>query len=380
MTQHEGWECRVAAIGAARLVAMETVDTSRIDHYLRTLWEHKGSDLLLVAGAAPMVRIDGALRPIGGEEPLTAERVENIVFAMLGPDLSARLKEEREIDFSFGWEWQARFRGNAFYQRGSVGLALRLIPREIPTFEQLGLPPVIEELANAPQGLVLVTGPTGSGKSTTLASMIRFISDHRACHILTLEDPIEYHHEHSRSAVTQREIGTDSRSFARGLRSALREDPDVLLIGEMRDPESIQIALSIAETGHLVFATLHTNDASQAIDRIIDVFPAESQGQIRIQLAATLVGVVAQRLVPKIGGGRVAAFEVLLPNTAVRNLIREGKTEQLRNVIATGQRAGMVTLDAALRDLVTRGLIAPESAAAVSGKAGQFGAAPAAAG
>ena len=364
---------------AARLGAVDAVDTSRIDHYLRTLWEHKGSDLLLVAGAAPMVRIDGALRPIGGEEALTAERVESIVFAMLGPELTERLREERDrLLVRLGVA--SPFPGQRLL---SARERCARAPPDPPADPDVrGARPARRgrRARERPAGLVLVTGPTGSGKSTTLASMIRFISDHRACHILTLEDPIEYHHEHSRSAVTQREIGTDSRSFARGLRSALREDPDVLLIGEMRDPESIQIALSIAETGHLVFATLHTNDAPQAIDRIIDVFPAESQGQIRIQLAATLVGVVAQRLVPRIGGGRVAAFEVLLPNTAVRNLIREGKTEQLRNVIATGQRVGMVTLDAALQDLVVRGLIAPESAAAVSGKAGQFGATPAAAG
>lgn len=358
---------------------MDGVDTTPINAYLRTLWEHKGSDLLLIAGAPPTVRIDGDLRPIGGEEPLSADRVEALILAMLGEDLGRRLREEREVDFSFGWEQQARFRGNAFHQRGSLGLALRLIPREVPSFDELGLPPVIVQLADAPQGLLLVTGPTGSGKSTTLASIVRFISQRRACHILTVEDPIEYHHDHGRSLVTQREIGSDSESFARALRSALREDPDVLLVGEMRDPESIQTALSISETGHLVLATLHTNDSPQAIDRIIDVFSAEQQGQIRTQLGATLLGVVAQRLLPRVGGGRVAAFEVLLANPAVRNLIREGKTAQLRNVIATGQRAGMQTLEASLQELVAKGLVAHEDAMAISANPAELGVQPGAA-
>jgi twitching motility protein PilT len=224
----------------------------------------------------------------------------------------------------------------------------------------------MELLSDVPQGLVLVTGPTGSGKSTTLASMLRRISDRRACHILTIEDPIEYFHSHSTSVVTQREVGTDSDSFARALRSALREDPDVLLVGEMRDLESIETTLTIAETGHLVLATLHTNDAAQAVDRIIDVFPGERQPQIRSQLSTTLVGVVAQRLLPRVDGGRVAAFEVLLANPAVRNLIREGKTEQLRNIMATGHRAGMQTLEMALRFLVESGAVTADAASAAS--------------
>ena len=347
---------------------MEQVTTQPIDRYLTTLWEHRGSDLLLVAGAPPMVRIDGDLRPIGGEEPFDAEMLDGILATMLGPELYTRLSADRELDFSFGWQWQARFRGNAFFQRGSPGLALRLIPREIPSFEELGIPPGVANLANTPQGLVLVTGPTGSGKSTTLASMIKYIASVRAAHILTLEDPIEYHHDHARSIVTQREIGTDSNSFAKALRSALREDPDVLLVGEMRDPESIQTTLSIAETGHLVLATLHTNDAAQAVDRIIDIFDADRQAQIRVQLAATLVAVVAQRLVRKVDGGRVAAFEVLLTNTAVANLIREGKTEQLRNVISTGQKAGMVTLEASLAELVRTGAVTHDEAQTVTAR------------
>jgi twitching motility protein PilT len=337
---------------------VEDVETRPIEPFLRTLWEHKGSDLLLVAGAPPTVRIDGELRPIGGEPELTADALEKMITEVIGPTLSERLEVDREVDFSFGWEWQARFRGNAFHQRGSLALALRLIPREIPSFAELGLPPVIEELARAPHGLVLVTGPTGSGKSTTLASIVQFISQQRACHILTIEDPIEFHHEHARSIVTQREVGSDSESFARALRSALREDPDVLLVGEMRDAISIQAALNISETGHLVLATLHTNDAAQAINRIIDVFPSDSQTQVRVQLASALVGVVAQQLLPRIDGGRVAAFEVLLANPAVRSLIREAKAEQIGNVISTGQRQGMLTMAASVQLLVDTGVVA----------------------
>jgi twitching motility protein PilT len=337
---------------------VQNITTGPIDQYLRTLWDHKGSDLLLVAGAAPTVRIDGELRPIGGEPVLDADVLEKLLFEVLGPTLAERLHEEREIDFSFGWEWQARFRGNAFHQRGSVGMALRLIPREIPSFAELGLPPVIEQLATAQNGLVLVTGPTGSGKTTTLASMVKFISQQRACHILTIEDPIEFYHQHARSIITQREIGSDSESFSRALRSALREDPDVLLVGEMRDAESIEAALNISETGHLVLATLHTNDAAQAVNRIIDVFSADSQAQIRVQLASALVGVVAQRLLPRIDGGRIAAFEILLATPAVRNLIRDAKAEQLSNVISTGMRQGMQTMDGSVEQLVAAGIVA----------------------
>jgi twitching motility protein PilT len=345
---------------------MEDVNTAPVDRYLTALWDGKGSDLLLIPGAMPVVRIDGDLLPIAGEQSLTDEVMDGIITDMLPTHLGERLRDEREVDFSFGWGHDARFRGNAFHQRGSVGLALRLIPRAIPTFADLGLPPIFELLSDAPQGLVLVTGPTGSGKSTTLASMIRRVSQQRACHILTIEDPIEYFHAHDKSVVTQREVGTDSVSFPRALRSALREDPDVLLVGEMRDLESIETTLTIAETGHLVFATLHTNDAAQAIDRVIDVFPGERQSQIRSQLGATLLGVIAQRLLPRIDGGRIAAFEVLLSTHAVRNLIREGKTEQLRNIMVTGQRSGMYTLEDSLRRLVEQGIVSPEAAEAAS--------------
>jgi twitching motility protein PilT len=271
-----------------------------------------------------------------------------------------------EVDFSFNWQGRARFRGNAFVQRGSRSLALRLIPFEIPSFDELGLPETVREFVNLPQGFVLVTGPTGGGKSTTLASIIDCINATRRCHVLTIEDPIEYVHEHKLAAVNQREVGSDTPSFRNALRSALREDPDVLLVGEMRDLESIQTALTIAETGHLVFATLHTNDSAQALDRIVDVFPSDRRTQIQVQLAHVLSGVVYQRLLPRHEGGLIAAFEVMVGNPAVRNLIREGKTKQLRNVITTHQGEGMQTLEMSLNALMAAGLIDADVARAAS--------------
>ena len=356
----------MSAPAPVRMSVMEQVATTPIDHLLHALWEKKGSDLLLVAGAPPTARVDGELEPIEGEEQFTPERLDELVIAMLPPALLQRLREEREIDFSFAWGHHARLRGNAFHQRGSLALALRLIPQEIPTFDDLGVPAIVEQIADAPQGLVLVTGPTGSGKSTTLASMIRHISLRRSCHILTIEDPIEYFHHHTMSLVTQREIGTDSESYPRALRSALREDPDVLLVGEMRDLESIETALTIGETGHLVLATLHTNSAAEAVDRIIDVFGGDRQPQIRSQVASVLVAVVAQQLLPRLGGGRVAAFEVLLGTPATRTLIRQAKTEQLRNVMTTSGKAGMSTFESSLQELVDQGAIAADVAAAAA--------------
>jgi twitching motility protein PilT len=296
-------------------------------------------------------------------ETITAERAQELIEALLGDELSARLHEEREVDLSFAWGCRARFRANAFHQRGQMSIALRLIPFEIPSFEQLGLPPVAERLVQLPQGLVLVTGPTGSGKSTTLASMIDAINSRRACHIITIEDPIEYVHDHRRSAVEQREVGIDTDSFARALRAAFREDPDVLLVGEMRDNETIQATLTLAETGHLVFATLHTNDAAQTVDRIVDVFPAEQQAQVRTQLSGTLEAIISQRLVPRVGGGRSAAFEVLVATYAVRNIIRDGRTNQLRNVIATNSQEGMQTLEMSLSRLVADQVVSRDEAA-----------------
>ena len=327
------------------------------------MWDLGATDLLLTVGAPPLARVMGELKPLVNMERLLAVDTERMTNELLTPEDQTHFEKGREVDFSFSWKGRARFRGNAFHQRGCVALSLRLIPFEIPSFADLGTPPAVERLVQAPHGLILVTGPTGAGKSTTIASMIDWINQHRSCHILTLEDPIEYLHHHKQSAVNQREIGTDSESWAHAFRSALRQDPDVILVGEMRDTESIATALTIAETGHLVFATLHTNDTSQALDRIIDVFPSDRRDQIQVQLAATLRGVIYQRLFPRIQGGMVAAYEVLLANNAIRNLIREGKTRQMRNVIATSRNEGMVTLETWLSKLVMEGIIDHDEAA-----------------
>jgi twitching motility protein PilT len=335
---------------------------SRVDGLLDELWNAGGTDLLLTAGIPPQIRVHGDLYPVNGARALTADDTESMVAELLSPAQSAAFAAQLDYDFSFTWRDQARIRGNAFMQRDQTALALRMIPRSVPTMEELGLPPVLADFTSRHQGLILVTGPTGSGKSTSLAAMLDRINTQRACHILTIEDPIEYVHDHKRSLVSQREVGTDTPTFTDALRAALREDPDVLLVGEMRDLESIRFALTIAETGHLVLATLHTNDTAQSISRMIDVFPAEQQAQIRVQLAAALTGVVYQRLVPRIGQGMVAAYEVLVANSAARNLIKEGKTHQLRNVLVTGQREGMVTLEQSLSAMVKAGVVRYEDA------------------
>jgi twitching motility protein PilT len=345
---------------------MDGFDISEIDQYLDVLWENGATDLLITGGSRPRVRVDGNLVEIDGTPNYGDREASELVARTIGRELADEVHVSKEIDFSFPWRDLARFRGNVFHREGELAMSLRVIPYRIPDFEELGLPAAIEGFAELPQGLVLVTGPTGSGKSTTLASIIDHINDNRACHILTIEDPIEYVHKHKRSAVNQREVGIDTDSFQQALRAALREDPDVILVGEMRDLETIQFALTIAETGHLVFATLHTNDAAQAIDRISDVFPADRQDQIRVQLAACLAGVVSQRLVPKVDEGMVAAFEVLIANNAMRNLIREGKTHQIRNVVATGMKDGMKTLEGSLSELVAAGLISYDEAVARS--------------
>jgi twitching motility protein PilT len=333
-----------------------------VDAYLSELWERNATDLLITVGAPPLMRIDGRLTPVTGGTPLGPDDLERIVGTVLGEDLSRVLDTDREVDFSFTWRDRGRLRANAFHQQGNVAISLRLIPYQLPGFDELGVPEMIQKLVALPQGLVLVTGPTGSGKSTTLAAMINAINHQRACHIITIEDPIEYVYEHAQSAVNQREVGLDTASFARALRSAFREDPDVLLVGEMRDNETIQATLTLAETGHLVFATLHTNDAAQTVDRIVDVFPAEQQSQIRLQLAGSLQAIISQRLIPRIGGGMVAAFEVLIATYAVRNIVRDGRTNQLRNVIATGAQEGMQTLEASLSQLVAEGIVSQEEA------------------
>jgi twitching motility protein PilT len=339
---------------------------SRVDVLLEELWNAGGTDLLLTAGMPPQIRVHGDLQPVVGEAVLTRDDTDSLLAEVLTVEQAADWNNKHEHDFSFSWRDNARIRGNAFTQRGDTAVALRMIPRSIPTMAELGLPPALGHFAKQHQGLVLVTGPTGSGKSTTLAAVINQINTDRACHIITVEDPIEYVHDHKRSAVNQREVGSDTASFPDALRSALREDPDVLLVGEMRDLESIRFALTIAETGHLVFATLHTNDTAQSLARIIDVFPGEQQSQVRVQLAAALSGVVYQRLIPRVGGGLIAAYEVLVANSAIRNLIKEGKTHQLRNSLVTGQREGMVTLEQSLSALVQAGTVSYDDAVARS--------------
>jgi twitching motility protein PilT len=324
------------------------------------------SDLHLSVGRPATVRRDGYLVKFEGVPVMGAEEVERIIMTLLDDRHKAEFAENYQVDFSFGLPDVGRFRANAYWQRGTMALALRVIPYRVRSLEELGAPWACIDLLNKPYGLVLVVGPTGSGKSTTLAAMIDRINDERPCHILTIEDPVEYLHNHKVAMVNQREVGTDVLSFTDGLRSALREDPDVVLLGEMRDLDSIAITLSLAETGHLVFATLHTNDASQALDRIVDVFPAERRDQIQIQLAGALQGVISQRLIAVEGGGRVAAYEVLMGTEAVRNLVREGKSRQMRNLITTGQKDGMQTIEMDLARLVASGLLTLDAACEVS--------------
>ncbi len=318
----------------------------------------KASDLHITAGSPPMLRVRGSLVAVEDAPRLTATDTREIVYAILNSSQRQRLETDWQIDFAYSIPGHARFRVNAYFQRGTIGAAFRLIPAETVPIEKLGLPPVIREFARKPRGLVLVTGPTGSGKSTSLASLINEINETRDEHIMTIEDPIEFLHRHKRCIVNQRELGGDAQSFAMALKAALRQDPDVILVGEMRDMETIGTALTAAETGHLVFATLHTQDAPQTVDRIIDVFPPAQQGQVRAQLAIGLQGIVTQTLVPTADGmGRCVAAEVLVPTPGVRNLIREGKTHQIYSLIQTGASHGMQTMDAALAGLVRAGRI-----------------------
>ena len=334
----------------------------RIEILLEEIVRNNASDLHLQVGLPPMMRLDGVLAPFPGYNPLNAEEVEHLVFAILDDDQQKILIKDKEFDFSFAFGDLGRFRVNAFHERGNLAASLRLIPNQIKTIAELGMPPVIQSFADFPRGLVLVTGPTGSGKSTTLAALIDKINSEKAQHIITIEDPIEFTHKSKRSAIVQREVHYDTYSFSAALRSSLRQDPDVVLIGEMRDLETISAAITIAETGHLVFATLHTNSAAQSIDRMIDVFPPHQQPQVRSQLANILQGICAQRLVPAIGGGRVVAAEVMVANPAIRNIIREGKTHQLDTVIQTGSDQGMQTMDRTLVKLVQSGVVTYDDA------------------
>jgi len=329
---------------------------------LREVISQDASDLHLAVGVPPVVRVDGNLRSLD-YPALSPNEARELIYSVLSQDQRQKLETDWELDFSYSLYGQARFRVNAYFQRGTLGAAFRLVPVVIRTLEELGLPKVMHSFCEKPRGFVLVTGPTGSGKSTTLASIIDEINESRAEHIVTIEDPIEFLHHHKRCVVNQREVGSDTKGFPAALRSALRQDPDIILIGEMRDLETIQIALTAAETGHLVFATLHTQDCPQTIDRMIDVFPPHQQEQIRVQIAATLEGIVTQQLLPKVRGqGRAAACEVLIATPAARNLIREGKTHQLYTVMQTGGQHGMQTMNSSLADLVRRGEITKELA------------------
>ena len=329
--------------------------------------ERNASDLHLTAGAHPTVRVRGHLQPLEEYPVMTTEHTREIVYSILNNDQRQRLETDWQIDFAYAIPGRARFRVNAYYQRAAIGAAFRLIPFSIKTVDELGLPSVLHELARKPRGFVLVTGPTGSGKSTSLAAVVDEINSTREEHIMTVEDPIEFLHGHKKCIVNQREIGSDAQSFAMGLKAALRQDPDVILVGEMRDLETISTALTAAETGHLVFATLHTQDTPQTIDRIIDVFPASQQQQVRVQLSVALQGIVTQQLLPTAdGAGRIAACEVLLATPAIRNLIREGKTHQIYSSLQTGGNLGMQTMDAALATLVRSGKITQQLAEARS--------------
>ncbi len=329
----------------------------QVSALLRFMVQNKASDLHLSAGEAPMVRINGDLQRVD-LPALTAEEAHRLVFDVMNDGQRRVFQEKLEVDFAFALDETLRFRVNAFCQHRGEGAVFRAIPHKIPSFSDLNLPPVLRQFAEMEKGLVLVTGPTGSGKSTTLAAMIDYINESYPGHILTLEDPIEFVHKSKRCLINQREVGSNTHSFNNALKSALREDPDVILVGELRDLETVSLALTAAETGHLVFATVHTSSAPKTVDRLIDVFPTAQQAQIRTMLSESLVGVATQSLLPKIGGGRAAAIEILVATPAVRNLIREAKTYQIPSAMQVGARSGMVTMDAALMELVTKGLVA----------------------
>ena len=334
----------------------------QIEDLISTLITEKASDLHLSVGEPPTIRITGNLLPLAKKEKLTNEDVLGLLSELLSEGNKERFLQDKELDFSYEYKGRIRFRGNAFFQRGSVGVALRVIPTEIKTLADLNLPPILETFARKKQGFFLVVGPVGQGKSTTLAAMIQMINKERAEHIITIEDPIEYIYKPEKSIIDQREVRIDTRDFPTALHSAFRQDVDVMMIGEMRGPETVATAVTAAETGHLVFSTLHTNSASQTIDRIIDLFPAEQQGQIKVQLAASLLAILSQRLVPRVSGGLVPAIELLINNNAVASLIREGRTHEINVVIETGSQHGMVDMNRSLAELVKRGEITQENA------------------
>jgi twitching motility protein PilT len=346
---------------------------SSIDDLLEQVVVRGASDLHVTVGSEPVIRVNGSLERLTEFNRLMPDDTQRMLYRILSTEQQKHFEIKRQIDISYSIPGLARFRVNVYFQRESLGAAFRLIPAELKTLEQLNLPPVLREFTSKPRGLVLVTGPTGSGKSTTLAAVIDEINRTRDDHIMTIEDPIEFLHRHKRCVVNQREIGPDATSFAEALRGALRQDPDVILLGEMRDLETISTALTAAETGHLVFATLHTQDAPSTVDRLIDVFPAAQQEQVRVQIAATLQGIVTQTLLPTADGrGRVAALEVLLPDDAVRNLIRQAKVEQIYSIMQTNTARGMQTLEQAMLDLVRTGKITTEAAVMRSSRPDQL--------
>jgi twitching motility protein PilT len=348
-------------------------DSYSIDTLLEQMVAHNASDLHITVGSPPVLRLRGQLHRLEQLPRLSADDTRQLLYRILSTEQQKQLELNRQIDLSYSMPGLARFRVNIFSQRESLAGAFRLIPAELKTLEELGVPSSLYGLCDKPRGLVLVTGPTGSGKSTTLAALIDEINRNRADHIITIEDPIEFLHKHKRCIVNQRELGPDAVSFAEALRGALRQDPDVILLGEMRDLETIATALTAAETGHLVFATLHTQDAASTVDRLIDVFPAAQQGQVRAQIAGTLQGVVTQTLLPTADGqGRVPAVEILFPDDAVRNLIRQAKIEQIYSVMQTGTKRGMTTLEQSLAELVLRGAVTEEVALSRSSRAEQL--------
>jgi twitching motility protein PilT len=341
------------AEGRVEVDASSLLDELHINDLLELVLQWGGSDLHLTSGSPPVIRVHGDLRPVSELAPLNASQIRQMVFTILTQRQREKFEDELELDTSYALPGKGRFRVNVFLQRDSVGCVMRAIPYEIVDFDRLGIPPAVKTWAYMPRGLVLVTGPTGSGKSTTLASLIDIVNRERSVHIMTVEDPIEFLHQHKRSLINQREVGEDTHSFAAALKHVLRQDPDVILVGEMRDLETISTALTAAETGHLVFATLHTQDAPQSIDRVIDVFPAHQQQQVRVQLAAALQGICTQQLIPSADGrGRSVATEVMVATPAIRNLIREGKVHQIYSMLQAGGKYGMVTMDMSLAHLV----------------------------
>jgi len=336
-------------------------NTSGIKKFLDYAIAKHASDIHLKVDMPPIVRVDGKLLTIENEKPMNIGECEQYIKNLLNAEQLDKVNEEKELDFSFSYDG-TRFRTNVFFEKGRLTASLRLISAQIKNFAQLGLPPILEKFCLASQGLMVITGPTGHGKSTTLAAMIDYITKNRGSHIITIEDPIEYTFKNEKSIVTQREVGNDTKSFPRALRASFREDPDVIMIGEMRDLETTEAALRLAETGHLVLTTLHTNSASQTANRIVDIFPPHQQSQIRSQLAGVILGVISQRLIPKVSGGRIAACEIMIANNAVKSLIREGKTHQLDNVIVTSASEGMISLDKVLAEYVNRGDITLDNA------------------